>query len=58
MGFDPITFSNFHVIEYVDVDVVCASVGIYSSEIAAYIYKESEWGEHTDVTFYISPSVF
>jgi len=46
------------VIEYVDVNVVCVGVEIYSSQTAAWIYKESEWGEHTDVTFYRQPSVF
>jgi hypothetical protein len=56
--FDPIDSSHFHVIEYVDVNAVCAGVEIYSSQTAAWIYKESEWGEHTDVTFYRQPSVF
>ncbi|XP_066392145.1 uncharacterized protein [Miscanthus floridulus] len=28
------------------------SVEIYSSQTAAWIYKESEWGEHIDVIFY------
>ena len=37
---------------------MCASVEIYSSQTTAWIYKESEWGEHTDVTFYRQPSVF
>jgi hypothetical protein len=35
-----------------------AGVEIYTSKIAAYIYKASEWGEDTDVTFYRQPSVF
>ena len=35
LGFDPIASSHFHVIEYVDVDAVCAGVEIYSSKTAA-----------------------
>jgi hypothetical protein len=35
-----------------------AGVEIYTSKIAAYIHKASEWGEDTDVTFYRQPSVF
>ena len=45
-------------IEYVDVNAVCIGVEIYSSQTIAWIYKESEWGEHTNVTFYRQPSVF
>ena len=45
-------------IEYVDVDGLCAGMEIYSSKTIAWIYKEYEWGEHTDVTFYRQPSVF
>ena len=44
MEFDPTASSHFHVIEYVDVNAVCASVEIYSSQTTA-------WGDHTDVTF-------
>ena len=33
LGFDPTASSHFHVIEYVDVNGVCASVEIYSSEL-------------------------
>ena len=58
LSFDPTASSHFHVIEYVDVNAMCAGVEIYSSQTAALIYKESEWGEHTDVTFYRKPSVF
>ena len=58
MAFDAIASSHFHVIEYVDVNAVCAGVEIYSSQTVAWIHKESEWGEHTDVTFYRQPSVF
>jgi hypothetical protein len=43
------------VIEY---DGVCAGVEIYSCGNAAWIYNESKWGEHTNVTFYRSPSLF
>jgi hypothetical protein len=57
-GFDSITSSYFHVIEYVDDDGLCAGVEIYSSETTTWIYKESEWGKDTDVTFSRSPSVF
>ena len=42
LGFDPIASSHFHVIEYMDVDDACIGVEIYSSKIAAWIYKESE----------------
>jgi hypothetical protein len=35
LGFDPTASSYFYVIEYVDVYAVCASVEMYSSEIAA-----------------------
>ena len=45
-------------IEYVDVDTVYVVVEIYSSTTTTWIYKESEWGEHTDVTFYRQPSMF
>ena len=55
--FDPTASSHFHVIEYVDVNAMCAGVEIYSSQTIAWIYKESKWGEHTDVTFYKQPSV-
>ena len=58
MLFDLIASSHFHVIEYVDVNAVCIGVEIYSSQTIAWIYKESEWGEHTNVTFYRQPSVF
>jgi hypothetical protein len=33
-------------------------VEIYSSQTKAWIYKESEWPEHTDVTFFRQLSVF
>jgi hypothetical protein len=58
LAFDPTTSSHFHVIEYVDVNAVCAGVEIYSSQTATWIFKESKWGEHTDVTFDRQPSVF
>ena len=51
MGFNPTASSHFHVIEYVDVDTVCVGVEIYSSKTTAWIYKESEWSKHTNVTF-------
>jgi hypothetical protein len=37
--------SHFHVIEFVEVEGPCVGVEIYSSKIAAWIFKESEWGE-------------
>ena len=52
MWFNATASSHFHVIEYVDVDDLCAGVEIYSSETAAWFYKKSEWGEDIDVTFY------
>jgi F-box interacting protein len=58
LGFDLTSSSHFHVIEYVDVDGLCTGVEIYSSKIVAWIYKESKWGEDTDVTFYRQSSVF
>jgi hypothetical protein len=58
LAFDLTASSHFHVIEYVDVNAMCAGVKIYSSQIVAWNYKESEWGERTDVTFYRQPSVF
>jgi len=36
LGFNPTASSHFNVIEYVDVDGLCASVKIYSSETTAY----------------------
>jgi hypothetical protein len=44
LGFDP-TSSHFHVIEFVEVEGACVGVEIYSSKIAAWIFKESEWGK-------------
>jgi hypothetical protein len=58
LAFNSIASSHFHVIEYVDDNAVCAGVEIYSSQTLAWIYKESKWGEHTDVIFYRQPSVF
>ena len=37
---------------------MCVGVEIYSSQTTGWIYKESKWGEHTDVTFYRQPSMF
>ena len=51
-------FCVLYVIEYVGVNVVCAGVEIYSSQTAAWIYRESKWDEYTNVTFYRQPSVF
>ena len=51
-------FSHFHVIELVKEEGACVGVEIYSSKTTTWIYKESEWGEYTDVIFYRQPSVF
>jgi hypothetical protein len=40
LGFDPTASSYFHVIEYVDVEAMCAGVEIYSSQTATWIYKD------------------
>jgi hypothetical protein len=58
LGFNPTVSSHFHVIEYVDVDGLCTGVEIYSSKTVAWVYKEFEWGEETNVTFSRSQSVF
>ena len=58
MAFDPTTSSHFHVIEYVDVNIVCIGMEIYSSQTTTWIYKESEWDKHTDVIFYRQQSMF
>ena len=58
LGFELTMSSHFHVIEFVEVEGACVGVEIYSSKTVAWIYKESEWGEDTDVTFYRQPSVF
>ena len=42
LAFNIIASSHFYVIEYVDMNVVCAGVEIYSSQTAAWIYKKSE----------------
>jgi hypothetical protein len=44
LDFDP-TSSHFKVIEFVEVKGACVGVKIYSSKTAAWIFKESEWGE-------------
>jgi hypothetical protein len=58
LGFDPTASSHYHVIEYVNVDAVCAGVEMYSSQTTTWIDKESKWGEHTNVAFFRQPSVF
>jgi hypothetical protein len=37
--------SHFKVIEFVEVKGACVGVEIYSSKTAAWIFKESKWGE-------------
>jgi hypothetical protein len=58
LAFDLTASSHFHVIEFLDVNAVCADVEIYSSQTAAWIYKKSKWGEHTDMIFYRQPSMY
>ena len=50
--------SHFHVIEFVEVEGPCVGVEIYSSKTAAWIFKESEWGEGSIVLRSKSRSVF
>ena len=57
LGFDP-TSSHFHVIEFVEVECACIGVEIYSSKTAAWIFKESEWGEGSIILCSKSRSVF
>ena len=40
LGFDLIASSLFHMIEYVDINAVCVGGEIYSTETAAWIYKD------------------
>ena len=58
MEFDPIVSSHFHVIEYVWEEGECVGVEIYSSKIAAWIFKESKWGKEAKLTFSKSAIVF
>jgi hypothetical protein len=44
LGFDPIS-SHFHVIEFIEVEGASVGVEINSSKTAAWVFKESEWGE-------------
>jgi hypothetical protein len=46
------------VIEFVEVEGACIGVEIYLSKIAAWIFKESEWGEGSIVLCSKSRSVF
>ena len=50
--------SHFHVIEFVEVKGACIGVEIYSSKTAAWIFKESKWGEGSIVLRLKSRSVF
>ena len=45
-------------IEFVEVEGACVGVEIYSSKTAAWIFKESEWGEGRIVLRSKSRSVF
>ena len=57
LGFDP-TSSHFHVIEFVEVEGACVGVEVYSSKTAAWIFKESKWGEGSIVLCSKSRSIF
>ena len=58
MGFDPIVSSHFHVFEYGKMrEGESIGVSIYSSKSAAWIFKESEWGDDIIVSIY-ARSVF
>jgi hypothetical protein len=46
------------VIEFVEVEGACVGVEIYSSKTAAWIFKESEWGEGSIVLHSKLRSVF
>ena len=48
MGFDPTASLHFHVIKFVEEDIECLGVEIYSSQTIAWIYQESEWGQDID----------
>ena len=58
LGFDPIASSHFHVFEYMEEDGQCMGVDIYSSKTAAWIFKESKWGEEAEWTLSKSATVF
>ena len=45
-------------IEFVEVEGACVGVVIYSSKTAAWIFKESEWGEGSIILCSKSRSVF
>ena len=58
MGFDPIVSSHFHVFEYGKIrEGEFVGVSIYSSKSAAWIFKESKWGDGIIVSTY-ARSVF
>ena len=58
MGFDPTVSSHFHVFEYGKMrEGESVGVSIYSSKSAAWIFKESEWGDGIIVSTY-ARSVF
>jgi hypothetical protein len=46
------------VIEFVEVEGACVGVEIYSSKIAVWIFKESEWGKGSIILCSKSRSVF
>ena len=58
LGFDPTVSTHFHVFEYRKMrEGESIGVSIYSSKSAAWIFKESEWGDNIIVSTY-ARSVF
>ena len=54
LGFDPTVSSHFHVFEYGKMrEGESIGVSIYSSKSAAWIFKESEWGDGIIVSTYL-----
>ena len=58
LRFDSTASSHFHVIQYVEEEGECVGAEIYSSQTTSWIYKQSQWGQGTDVTCFRSTSVF
>ena len=58
MGFNLTASSHFHVFEYMEEDGQCVGVNIYSSKTAAWIFKESKWGEEAEWTLSKSATAF
>ena len=60
MGFNPIAYSHFYMIEYIEEeqDDECKGVDIYSSKTIAWIFKESKLDEEAEWTLSKSTTVF